>query len=184
MKSEYAARYGFKIVSSLLEHENPYYAVYKHEVRYPDGSIESYWVQEKNDFSVIIPLFPDKTTLLVGQYRIPADLYTWEFPAGSVKNKEPLSNAKEELQEETGYSAEKWTQLGQYFLGPEMTDGKINVFIAENLTPGEPKPEKKEILEVKHVLIDSIGKMITAGEILDGPTIVAYHYLEEYLKSR
>jgi ADP-ribose pyrophosphatase len=184
MKHKNAERYGFKIISSVLEHENPYYSVHKYEVKYPKGFISPYWIVEKSDFSVVIPLFSDKTTLLVGQYRIPGDFYSWEFPMGTVKGSEPIDNAKQELEEETGYRSEKWQAIGSYFIGPGTTNVKANIFIAEDLHEGVSHQENTEILHIKHVALSEVKKSIEIGLILDGPTIVAYHYLESYLKNK
>jgi ADP-ribose pyrophosphatase len=181
MKHKNAERYGFKIISMVLEHENPYYNVHKYEVNYPQGFTNPYWVVEKADFSVIVPLFPDKTTLLVGQYRIPADYYSWEFPMGTVKGSEPIENARIELEEETGYKAEVWRSIGSSYLGPGTTTVKMTTFIAETLHKGESRLEKTEVLRVKQVSLAEVGKMIESGIIMDGPTIVSYHYLEKYL---
>ena len=57
-----------------------------------------------------------KRILLVRQYRLPADAYLWELPAGKVDEGEtPLQAAKRELIEETGYRAGKWEKLVSSF---------------------------------------------------------------------
>ncbi len=183
MKRINEGKYGFKTVSSIVEHKNPYYSVFKEEILYPDGKKHTYWVQNKDDFSIIIPIFPDKTTILVGQYRIPADFYSWEFPMGSTEGKDPLEAAKKEFIEETGYNAEHWQQIGSYLHAPGRAPTVTSVFIAQGLSEGEAHPEEKEILQLKHVSINEVENMIRSHIIQDGPTIVAYHYLEKYLQN-
>src|SRR2546430_1212183 len=57
--------------------------------------------------------------LLVKQYRLPAEKYLWELPAGKVDSGEkPLQAAKRELIEETGYRARKWTKLVSFWASP------------------------------------------------------------------
>ena len=57
MKHNNAERYGFKITSGVLEHENPYFSIHKYEVNVPTGGSHSFWVMEQPPFPVIIPLF-------------------------------------------------------------------------------------------------------------------------------
>src|SRR3989338_5553013 len=101
MRHQNAERYGFKVVSSSLEHANPYFSIRKYEVITPIGTNNEYWVIEQEPFPVIIPLFPDKTTLLVGQYSVHADYYSWEFPMGAAHSEDLINTAKTELKEET-----------------------------------------------------------------------------------
>lgn len=52
------------------------------------------------------------------------------------------------------------------------------------MSEGEAHPEEIEFLQMKKLTLDKVGGMIELGEILDGPTIVAYHFLEKYLEKR
>lgn len=175
------SEYGFTILASALDYENPYMQIYKHEVIQPDGAHNYYYTLSRfGSFSIIIPLFPDQTTVLVGQYRIPISTYSWEFPMGQVKKVSPLKMAKEELIQETGYRAQTWEKIGEYFLAPGHHEQKVYVYVAKDLKKGKSAPEEDEFLKVKRVTIDSVGKMIEHGKIKDGPTIIAYHYLEQY----
>lgn len=183
MKRVNEEKNGYKTISSTVDYQTPYSTVYKDIIIFPDGKEKEYWIAERAPFSIIIPLFPDNSTILVGQYRIPVDYYSWEFPMGSVEGAQPLENAKQELQEETGYIAKKWEHIGNYFWGPGTTTTKVSVFIARDLKEGTPHPEETEHLTVKRLTIPEIEHMIQSGDILDGPTITAYHYLEMYLKN-
>lgn len=174
--------HGFKILSSKQDYKNPFFKIVKHDVVRPNGVKEPYWTVSRNsDFSIIIPIFPDNSTMLVGQFRIPVGEYSWEFPMGQVLGKNPIDTAKQELKEETGISAKKWKLIGHYFLAPGHHEQQVDVYIAKNLTIGISEPEENEFLETKKVKISDVGKMIKDGKIKDGPTIVAYHFLESFL---
>lgn len=174
--------HGFEVISSKEEYENPFFKVIKHDVKRPDGARKPYWtVSRHSDFSVIVPIFPDKTTILVGQYRLPVGEYSWEFPMGQVLGEGSLSMAKQELKEETGITADKWDKIGHYYLAPGHHEQQVHLFIAKDLTEGESKPDDSEFLETQRIKISKVGEMIKSGKIKDGPTIVAYHYLENYL---
>ena len=49
--------------------------------------------------------------LLIANYRPPVDGYVIEFPAGLLDDDDIIENAKRELLEETGYTAEKVKEL-------------------------------------------------------------------------
>src|SRR5438270_9344086 len=69
--------------------------------------------------AVMMAMDDKKRILLVRQYRLPADSYLWELPAGKVdEGEKPLQTAKRELAEETGYKAKKWTKLASFYVSP------------------------------------------------------------------
>lgn len=138
---------------------------------------------DRKDFSIVIPLYDYKTVLLVGQYRIPCEYYSWEFPMGRAEEKDPEANARRELKEETGIHANKWTYLGSYFVVPGCSAQRCNIYVAQDLSEGETKPDDTEFLEKKKFLINEVENMIKDGIIKDGPTIVSFQYLARFLKN-
>jgi ADP-ribose pyrophosphatase len=172
--------HGFQKVSEKLEYENPFMQVYRQEVIRPDGVKKPYWVLDRRgDFSIIIPIFPDNTTMLVGQYRVPTGRYLWEFPMGMVHGATPLITAKEELRQETGLWANMWEKLGYFYLAPGFSGQRSNVFVAKDLREGKSEPEDDEYIDVKRLPIKKVKYMIKNRQITDGPTIIAFHLLEQ-----
>ncbi|MFP5248598.1 MAG: NUDIX hydrolase, partial [Acidobacteriota bacterium] len=84
-----------------------------------------------------------------------------------------LEAAKRELIEETGYRAKKWTKLTRYFASPGFLGEWMQVFVAEDLTPGEAQPEDDESFELQFVPLSELLRLIDAGKILDGKTITS-----------
>lgn len=164
----------WQIVTSSEIHKNPFMRLVRHDVVRPGGRIAPYYVVERPAFSVIIPLTNDGKTLLVGQHRFAVNYFSWEFPMGSVKGKNPLETAKQELKEETGYKASRWSNVGEWFIGPGHTNQIATVFLAQELKAGIPTPETGEFLSIKEARFSEVKDFIIDGTIKDGPTLTAY----------
>lgn len=173
-------KHGYQVVSSKVDYENPFMIVHRQEVIRPDGKTKPYWVLDRGgDFSIIIPLFPDNTTMLVGQYRVPTGKYLWEFSMGMVKNATPLGTAKQELREETGLRAKNWTKVGVFYLAPGFSGQRSHVYVAQEITEGKSEPEEDEYISTKRLPLMKVKEMIKNGDIADGPTIIAFHLFEQ-----
>lgn len=76
--------------------------------------------------------------LLVEQYRVPLGKPTLELPAGlvgdDVAGEDPLLAAGRELEEETGYRAERLENLGDFYSSPGMVTESFTLVGASGLT--------------------------------------------------
>lgn len=87
----------------------------------------------------IVPVTDDGRVVLVEQFRPPVGRTVMELPAGLVGDQEDhseetiLEAAQRELLEETGYTAQHWTKLGQGYSTPGLTDESIELYLAEGL---------------------------------------------------
>jgi len=125
--------------------------------------------------AVMMAVDDKKRVLLVRQYRLPADKYLWELPAGRLDaGEKPLDAARRELKEETGYKAGKWTQLASYWASPGFVAERMTIFLAEDLTAGEATPMDDERIEARWFKRKKLAEMIAAGEIEDGKTIIGF----------
>ncbi len=110
------------------------------------------------------------------QYRHAANQFLWELPAGKLEaGEDPLTGAKRELAEETGYQAKNWKPLLHYWPSPGFLGEPMLVFLAEGLSvyTGEAKADEDERIELRLVKLSDILKMIEKGAIHDGKTLNA-----------
>jgi ADP-ribose pyrophosphatase len=116
----------------------------------------------------------DPWIVMERQYRHAANRFLWELPAGKLEQGEdPLAGAQRELEEETGYRGKKWSPLVEYYASPGFLGEAMNVFLAEGLTAGDPRPEEDEEIEIRLVKLSELLKTIRKGGIMDGKTLTA-----------
>lgn len=162
-------------VSSRLIYENPWIKVREDQVISPTGAPGIYGVVEPRLAIGVVALSEDNLIHLVGQYRYPTDVYSWEIPEGGGEPEEsPLQTAQRELREETGLEATSWEQVGgEIHLSNCFTSERAFLFIAKGLTQGKAAPDETEQLAHKKVSIREALEMVENGEIYDGLTIIA-----------
>ncbi|MFQ6003873.1 MAG: NUDIX domain-containing protein [Woeseia sp.] len=165
----------WKKLGSRVVYDNPWITVYEDRVINPGGGENQYGhIHFKNAAVAIIPLDDSANTWLVGQERYTLGAYSWELPmGGAAGDEEPLDAAKRELNEETGLSARKWTQIMRLHISNSITDEEGFVFVAEDLTEGEPGFDETEDLEIRKLPLTEAVDMVGQGEITDAISVSA-----------
>jgi ADP-ribose pyrophosphatase len=116
----------------------------------------------------------DPDVILERQYRHAAGQYLIELPAGTRNpNEPPLAAAKREMIEETGYRAKRWTMMVKYFASPGFLGEWMQIYLAQDIRQGKAAPEVDENLEVFRMPLSQVMRMVAAGEIHDGKTLIA-----------
>ena len=125
--------------------------------------------------AVMMAVDAKQRILLVRQYRLPAEAYLWELPAGRLDPGEtPLQAARRELIEETGCRARKWTKLAHFFASPGYVQERMTIYLAEDLTQGEATPMDDERIETRWFTAKEVESMIRSGKIVDGKTMIGF----------
>jgi 8-oxo-dGTP pyrophosphatase MutT (NUDIX family) len=163
----------WKTKSIEVVYDNPWIKLEEHQVVNPAGKDGVYGkVLFKNKALGIIPVDDEGYTWLVGQYRYTLDEFSWEIPMGGGPNElDILESAKRELKEETGLSAEKWTNILRIHTSNSVTDEEGFVFLAEGLTEGETEFEETEELYILRLPLKEAVQKVLNGEITDGISI-------------
>jgi ADP-ribose pyrophosphatase len=178
------------VSASKLAYKGPLFSVYTEQVHEPGVEPVRRDVIRHNGSVVILAVDDSKSKkdpyiVVERQYRHAAGQYLYEVPAGKVDgDEERLAAAKRELIEETGFRAKKWTKLTRYFASPGFLGEWMQVFLAEGLTPGEAHPEADEKLELYLVKLSEVLRLIDAGEIRDGKTLISVMLYERLKRSK
>lgn len=155
--------------------------VHRDVVSLVDGSERIREIIRHSGAAVIVPHLRDGRYVLVRQYRYAMGRETLEFPAGRLDpHEDPLSCARRELAEETGYAAERWERLFNMHPAPGYSDEELVIFMADDLRPGEAHADPDEPLEVIEATHKELLNLLKQGKITDSKTVAAILYLEAF----
>jgi 8-oxo-dGTP pyrophosphatase MutT (NUDIX family) len=162
-------------LSGEVKYDNPWINVTEYQVINPGGGRGIYGkVHFKNKAIGIVALDADMNTWLVGQFRYTLNEWSWEIPEGGGPfHQSPLEAAKRELQEETGLTAAKWSQILRLHTSNSVTDEEGFIFLAEDLTIGVTQLEETEAdMKVWKLSLNDALQMVADGEITDSLSVM------------
>ncbi len=156
-------------------HDNPYFAVDIYDAVAPTGVAGAYYVHQHKNLAVgVVPLHPDGSITLVGQWRFPFSAYSWELPEGGVPPDEAaLDGARRELREEAGLVGSDWREILRMQLSNASSDELAIIYLATGFTQVETDPDPTEQLATVRVPFSEALDAVLSGEILDSLTVAA-----------
>jgi ADP-ribose pyrophosphatase len=162
----------FRVVSSETVYENPWIQIEHQDVIRPDGELGVYGIVHFSNRAIaIMPIEDNGDTWLVGQWRRPANMWSWEIPEGGVPFEEDLKvGALRELEEEVGLKAGNIMEILRFQPSNCVCDEVGVCFLAFDLQAGQMAPDPTEVLRVRRVHFTQLLEEIEQGQILDGPT--------------
>ncbi len=129
---------------------------------------------------VVLPVLSDGRLVLIKQHRIAVDGNLIELPAGTLEPGEPpISTARRELIEETGYTAHSITPIMSFYSSPGFIREEMFLFKATDLIPGPTDMEDGEKIETIIVDLPKAMDMIVQGEIRDAKTIIGVYWYNQ-----
>ena len=172
-----------KTISSDIIYESSFISLKVDQVLLPDGNTSKRAIVIHPGASVIVPIDDDNNVILIQQFRKPIEKVIIELPAGKLdENEEPVSCAKRELTEETGYIANKIIKLTQIYTTPGFSNEILHIFLAMDLIKGNNNTDKDEFLEVFKVKLDEAVNWVYNGKILDSKTIIGLLFAKNYFE--
>jgi ADP-ribose pyrophosphatase len=160
-------------MKSVTKYQGKFLRVSLDYGRDPEGHAIERLVVHHGGSAVVLPVDRNGSVLLVRQYRMPAGKYLWELPAGRIDSGEkPLTAAKRELAEETGYRARDWKRLASFYASPGFLSEKMHVYVARDLVAGEAEPEEDERVSSKWFPLALLSRWVDQGKIEDAKTLI------------
>jgi nudix-type nucleoside diphosphatase (YffH/AdpP family) len=129
-----------------------------------------------------------QTVVLIRQFRFPAFVngsrsgLLIEACAGLLDGDDPLSCIRREAEEETGYRVHSPRKVFEAFMSPGSVTERLHFFVAEyeerdRVNRGGGDASEGEDIEVLELPLAEALRMIEAGTIEDGKTIMLLQYL-------
>jgi len=156
--------------------------LYLDQVELPNGQTSSReWIDHPGAVC-IIPVLPDDKICLIRQFRYGPGEEFIEIPAGKLDSGEaPLDCAYRELEEETGYRANKLTFLTNIHPAIGFSNEKMWMYLAEDLEKYENKLDQDEFLELLPTPLEKALDWIWSGKITDVKTIIGLLWAKRLL---
>ena len=141
-------------------------------VELPSGRKTKREIVEHGGVAAIVVIDSENNVLLVRQYRKPVERVLLEIPAGGMESGEDaLVCARRELEEETGFSAERWEELGFFYTSPGFCTEQMHLYLATELRPAKNAADDDENIELVRVPLTSVPELIASGEVCDAKSI-------------
>jgi ADP-ribose pyrophosphatase len=144
------------------------------EIVLPNGRKTVAGIIQHPGSSAIVPVRDDGSVVMIEQYRPAIRDFVWEIPAGCMDpGEDPLTCAKRELQEESGYAGNRFQKVGEIWVAPGYSTECIHLFLATELTPKESHLDEDEFLSVHFFPFFRVVEMVERNEIKDAMTMIA-----------
>jgi ADP-ribose pyrophosphatase len=150
-------------------------------VELADGSRSTRDIAGHAGAVAMVAIDPDGNVLLVRQWRHAIGQALLEIPAGSLDRhpdgsvEDHATAAARELEEETGYRANRWRYLGRFYSAPGFTSELLHIYLATELSPaheGRLGPDADERLELQRMSLAEAVAMAERGELHDAKSLV------------
>lgn len=129
----------------------------------------------------VVAITPEQKIVLIKQFRHGTDNYTTEIPGGAINyNEDPLVGAKRELEEETGYTSERWSLLGKVDVNPAfMTNTSATYLALDAVKSSQQNLDPFEEIEVFLDDVQNINELIKKGEITHSLVVTAIYLYQQ-----
>jgi ADP-ribose pyrophosphatase len=131
-----------------------------------------YEVVEHAGGAATVAVDDDGHVLLVRQLRPAVGASLLELPAGLIDaGEQPIDCARRELEEETGFTAQRLEPLASFYTSPGFCSEVVHVFAGRGLRECVVEADEEEDIEVVRLPLERAIDQALGGEISDAKTI-------------
>jgi ADP-ribose pyrophosphatase len=171
-----------KLLSSRVLYTGKVFGVRQDIVVEPGGIEVTRDIVVHHGSVVLLPILRDGRLVLIRQYRHTVGDFLLEVVAGRMERGEsPLTAARRELAEETGFRAKRLVKMMNVFPTPGFVSERMIAFCATGLTPGPTNPDADERIENKPFPLKTLLNMIHKADIHDMKTVACVLYYARFL---
>lgn len=135
------------------------------------ATVAPYYVLEYPDWAHVAAFDGEGRLLVIRQYRHALGRVCVELPGGIVEagDDSPLTTARRELAEETGYEADQWESLGAFSPNPATHTNTFHGYLAAPVRfLAAPSPETTEDVTHEFISVSDLLGLISTSEFAQG----------------
>ena len=158
----------WKTINSETIVSDKYCTVKRNQVQLPDGAeINDFYTVTIPDAALVVAITSDSHIILKREYRFACGEDILECPAGMVESGEdPLTTAKRELLEETGYVSDQWTWFGATRESTSKLTNRMWLFMARDCKKvSDQRLDQNEQVEVIRIPLAEAVEMVMENQI-------------------
>jgi len=151
------------------------------DVTLPNGQTSKREIVKHPGAVAVIPVNSEGKVVFVEQYRKPLDRSIIEIPAGKIEqNEDPEITAIRELEEETGYTANKLNYVTSFYTSPGFANEIIHIYYTDDINKlAEPVAgDDDEFVEIIKLTLEEAEQFVKEKKIYDAKTMYALIYLK------
>lgn len=157
------------------------FTLWKEKARNPrNGAARDITILDFPEWISIIPITPENEVVMVRQYRHGVKKVLLEIPGGLMDKDDPSPEAaaRRELIEETGYTSDALTLIGNLYPQPAVQTNRYHIYLAEKAKKtASTKFDVGEDIETVLTPLRDIPHLIQSGEICHAMVVTAFYYL-------
>ena len=158
----------------------PIFDLHRRRSSHPRRGERDFFILEAPNWVNIIPLTSRHEVVMVRQFRHGIGGFTLEIPGGMVDpdDAHPLSAARREMLEESGYDSDDIIALGRVHPNPAIQANFCYTYLARGVRRiAKPASDGAEETLVKLVAMRDVPRLIASGKITHALVIAAFSFL-------